>query len=166
MSTNIFTGRLGATGHDPDEFDITRKGALAWAKRNGRPVDEAPGHPFAPSWGILGPALTARDLAADLAAEGNQPEADRVMARAWATYRGAYRAEMRRSYVAHRAAWDALLGRRRVVVACVCPDDVLVTKQCHRFLLADILGERGAELCGELVVPARERNQLQLFGGQ
>ncbi len=165
MSTNIFTGRLGATGSDPDEFDITRKGALAWARRNSRPVAEAPGHPFAPSWAILGPALTARDSAAALAANGNQPAADRVMARAWERYRIAYGIEMAASYHEHRAAWNALLHRRRVVLACVCPD-VAVTQRCHRFLLADLLGDLDAEVCGELMVPARARHQLQLFGGQ
>lgn len=91
----------------------------------------APGAPFAPSWAILGAAKRGE--------------------LAWREYAPRYVAEMRLSYRANRAAWDALVARERVVLTCYC----VAPAECHRTLLAEILGKLGAELRGELAEPAR-----------
>lgn len=76
-------------------------------------------------------------------------EAERITEEAWAQYVPAFIAEMRASYRANRAAWDRLLGRDRVVLACYCSD-----QRCHRVLLArDILPRLGAVYRGELEEP-------------
>jgi len=82
------------------------------------------GSPFGPSWQLL-------------------TEAKRRMARdpsgAWAFYAPRYVDEMRRSWRAHRAAWQGLLARERVVLVCYCP----MPGNCHRSLLAGILLKLG-----------------------
>ncbi len=145
MSVQVYTSRISS--RDPDRFDITRK-------RGG-----VCGTIFAPSWDILGPAITARREAQALiraadrfggdgsVAEGAANEADEIEARALATYSPAYVAEMRQSYRANRAAWDALLASSRVVLVCYCTD----ATRCHRMLLAErCLRPMGAEVHGEL----------------
>lgn len=62
----------------------------------------------------------------------------------WERYTALYRAEMRASYRANRAAWDELLSRSEVTLVCFC-----VGLHCHRYLLADILVRLGAESGGE-----------------
>jgi hypothetical protein len=70
----------------------------------------------------------------------------------FAEYSECYTAEMRVSFVRHRAAWDEVLARERVVLCCYCQDPAL----CHRSLLAQLLAKaaerRGieVELGGEL----------------
>jgi uncharacterized protein YeaO (DUF488 family) len=115
---------------DPDRFDITRgTGGRAAA-------------PFAPSWGILKPALAARDLAKRLP----KPEGYLVEAAAWDRYVPAFLAEMEHSQLHHPGAWEDLLARSRVVLCCFCPD---VTR-CHRSLVAQLLKHRGARWEGEI----------------
>ena len=63
----------------------------------------------------------------------------------WSAYVHAYRHEMRASYKAHRAAWDALLARERVTLVCYCTD----AEHCHRRVLARILVKLGATDQGE-----------------
>jgi len=105
-----------------DALDITRMTA-------GRD-----GIAFAPSWTILRPALAARR------ARVRDPER-------WPRYVEAYTAEMRDSYVRNRAAWDALLARKRVVLLCYCAG----VPQCHRYVLGhDILPKLGASYEGEI----------------
>lgn len=119
MGLSVFGARIGHQG----ALDITRK--------SGR----GDGLVFAPSWAILRPALAARR-----SGDAAQMEA------AWAAYVPAYLAEMRASYRAHRDAWERLLGRERVVLACYCTDP----ERCHRTLLGrDILTRLGAVWCGE-----------------
>lgn len=114
----VYTSRVTYAG--ADRFDVTRKtGAKA-------------GHPFAPSWAILRPALEARRA-------GRETEAT------WETYSAAYSEEMRRSYRAHRRAWDDLLARPEVTLVCYCTDPA----RCHRTLLAAILVKLGATYKGE-----------------
>lgn len=139
----VFTSRIWL--RDPD---ITRGNGGASAR------------PFAPSKKILAPALEARSEAATLRGRGADQEAFRVETIAWAVYAPAYREEMRRSYREHRAAWDELLARPRVVLACYCaldariaPVDLLAHGHCHRVLLASYLTACGATYYGEIALP-------------
>lgn len=118
MPLIVHTARIGRPAW-PDALDVTRKSA---------PPE---GLPFAPSWEILGPALAAR--------RAGQLDA------AWPGYVEAYTAEMRRSYRAHRPAWDALLSRESVTLLCYCADP----RRCHRTLLAGMLARLGADVRGE-----------------
>jgi hypothetical protein len=93
------------------------------------------GHPFAPSWALLGPFLASRKA-------GNVLTDDD-----WERYSKAYTMEMRTSYRDNRAAWDALLLLPSVILTCYCGNH----HRCHRTLLArDILPKLGAEYCGEV----------------
>ena len=126
MTLHVYTARLSPTLRDPDALDVTRAGAER-LQRRGLP---APSSPFAPSWGLL--------------------QAARFGWIEWGDYIERYTAQMRESYRAWRPAWDALLARSRVVLACVCaPDDDGVLR-CHRRVLATILGHCGAQAHGEL----------------
>lgn len=113
----VRTARISYT--QPDRLNVTRKSATP------------EGIIFAPSWDILGPALTARK-------SGRLDEH-------WPQYVASYTAEMRRSYREHRARWDALLDRERVCLLCYCVD----AAQCHRTVLAGILVKLGAAYEGE-----------------
>lgn len=123
----IYTARIGAyTGMDA--LDITRG--------TGRGVGLA----FAPSEAILAPALDARRRAKELR---DHPllypdpvaEADRIEAAAWTRYEPAYLAEMRRSYVEQRDAWNLLLVCPLVTLLCYCR----APERCHRTLLARVI---------------------------
>ena len=82
----------------------------------------------------------------------------RLLQDAWTWYQAAYTEEMRVSYRQHRAAWDALRARERVVLACYCRD----AGTCHRTVLAALLARMGnAGNGGELSTP---NPQLGLFG--
>jgi hypothetical protein len=104
----VLTDRISSS-RDPDRFDVTRK--------SGGPA----GHPFAPSWDLLNWGLAERRA-------GRAEEA-------WPVYRDRYVEEMRVSWRRHRAAWDALLARERVVLVCYCADE----ERCHRSVLAGLL---------------------------
>ncbi len=138
----VYASRIGT--RDPDALNITRgsgaREGLVWA----------------PSWEILRPALDARRHVEALreVADGDSEvaglaadEAAMAWAEAWEAYVPAYIAEMRQNYRRHRAAWDALLAKPRVVLACYCTSQT----ECHRYLLgAHILPRLGAVWCGEL----------------
>jgi hypothetical protein len=125
----VHSARVAYRG--PDRLDVTRK--------TGGPE----GLPFAPSWAILRPALDARARAKALPPEA----AAEVERAAWEAYVPAYLREMRASYRRHRATWDALLARPRVVLVCYC----VFRAHCHTSLLrADILPACGAVDAGEL----------------
>lgn len=126
MTLEVWTARISSS--DPDRLDITRKSA------------ELDGVIFAPSWAILRPALAAR-------ADAKARRDPSIMEAAWAAYEPAYLAEMRRSYVEHRPAWERLLARQRVVLVCFCTDPA----RCHRTLLAGIMAKLGADVHGEVV---------------
>ena len=110
----------------PDRLDVTRMSA------------KAEGIAFAPSWGILRPALDARR-------DGRLDEA-------WPGYLADYMSEMRRSFREQRAAWDALLARETVTLVCYC----VQADRCHRTLLAGILAKLGATYEGEIRDAAAE----------
>jgi uncharacterized protein YeaO (DUF488 family) len=120
MTLGVYTARVTYAG--PDRLDITRSKA------------GPDGLPFAPSWKILRPMLELRREQGAMAA-----------AYAWPQYVSAYTAEMRASYRDHRAAWDQLLARDAVTLLCYCTDPA----QCHRTVLAGILGKLGADVRGE-----------------
>ena len=126
----VYTARVTYAG--ADRLDVTRKSA------------GPEGLPFAPLWAILSPMLEAwKRWRAALTAF-----ADRVIEEGdlWSAYVHAYRHEMRASYKAHRAAWDALLARERVTLVCYCTDPL----RCHRTLLArSFLTALGARYDGE-----------------
>lgn len=124
MSLLVYAARLDRRLRDADLLDITRQGAQR-LQNAGKP---APGAPFAPTWLLL-----------NLAHRGHID---------WEEYRRRYTAEMRDSYRDLRPAWDALLAQPRAVLACVCVE----ADRCHRSVLADILGQLGATLGGELGV--------------
>ncbi len=119
MTLRIYTARVSYGG--PGRLDVTRKSA------------GPDGLPFAPSWGILSPALTKL-------ATGKLTDED------WRGYSEQYTAQMRTSYRDQRAAWDALLAREHVVLVCYCTD----AERCHRRVLAGILAKLGAVDEGEL----------------
>ena len=120
MTLQVWTARVSYGG--PGRLDVTRKSGDEWAKT------------FAPSWGLLRPALRARESSAE------------CMAAAWAWYVPRFIDEMRRSYTERRADWDRLLAMPRAVLVCYCVDH----EQCHRTLLArDILPKLGATYMGE-----------------
>lgn len=130
MTLKVLSARISYRG--ADRFDITRK------------TGGVSGAPFAPSWAILRPALTARALAK----QARSPEeARRIEDRAWAEYMPLFVEEMRASYRAERSHWDALLQRERVVLVCFCADHL----RCHRAILREtILPSLGAIDCGEI----------------
>lgn len=139
MTLHVFGARICT--RDPDRLDVTRKSGTD-------------GLFLAPSWAILRPALDALKVADALIEEtlGLDPvalqSADTMRTVAWERYTADYLHEMRRSYREHRAAWEALLARHRVVLCCYCTDPL----HCHRYLLrAVILPKLGAIDCGELV---------------
>jgi len=103
----------------PDRLNVTRT--------SGDPT-------FAPSWTILRPMLALR-----------RAEGAMSVAYAWPRYAADYTAEMRVSYRLNRPAWNALLARAEVTLLCYCTDPA----QCHRTVLAEILGKLGATVRGE-----------------
>jgi hypothetical protein len=167
MTLHVYTARLGYRGDDA--LDITRANA-GKAHRAGRPFA---GFFLAPSWDILGPALTAREEADDLIAQASvlaasvgcagslfrvgdedarraaelRERAERIEAEMWDRYVPAFTEEMRTSYRQNRASWDALLTRNKVVLLCFCANHL----HCHRRILAGtILPALGAIDCGEI----------------
>lgn len=128
MTLLVHTARITYAG--PDRLDVTRK--------SGDPT-------FAPSWGILRPMIDARRQG------GNWTWL-------WPRYVEQYTAEMRQSYRANRAAWDALLARAEVTLCCYCTDAL----HCHRTVLAEILGKLGAVVKGERQPDSKKVLQLML----
>lgn len=104
-----------------DRLDVT--------SRTADPVGRA----FAPPWSLVGPLVAKRRA-------GTLTDAD------WAEYEKRYVTLMRSSYMLRRPAWEDLLSRERVVLVCYCTDKT----QCHRRILAEILGKLGAIDQGEL----------------
>ena len=129
MPLRVYTGRLphhGQPGYDgPDRLNVTR----------GSGTDL--GLVFAPS--------------AELLAEGQRRKRaakrdEAKLVEAWEWYAPRYVEEMRSSYRAHRAAWQQLLARSVVTLACYCG----TSGRCHRRVLAGIiLPKLGAIDCGE-----------------
>ena len=92
----------------PDALDVTRRRGGAEA-------------PFAPSDGLLAAHPFVRD-----ARMPSSPAARQAFAEA-------YVAELRHSYRTTRTAWDALLRRPRIVLACDCT----AGRDCHRYVLVE-----------------------------
>lgn len=118
MTARIHTGRIGYRGDDG--LPVTR-----------RVVTHPDGLPFAPS-----DALLSWGLAERRAGRGDAM---------WPTYERRYTDEMRASYRAHRAAWDALLSRDEVTLLCFCHDP----SRCYCGVLARLLVRCGATYEGE-----------------
>lgn len=136
MTLQIRSARISYRG--PDTLDITAKsGGLA-------------GHPFAPSWRILAPALEARRIAKRLRTNGNHAEAERVELDAWEAYAPSFTIQMRESYRHFRAEWNAMLARESVCLTCYCAAPKDGPLRCHRVLLAGMLVKLGAEYLGEV----------------
>jgi len=137
MTLHVHTARVSYGG--PDRLDITRKSGSRL------------GLVFAPSWGILRPALDHRraiervDDAALTIAQSAYLR-DHVTEPMWRLYAAAFTSEMRESYRQNRRAWDELLGRERAVLCCYCTEP----SRCHRRLVAGILKTLGAKDEGEL----------------
>ncbi len=126
----VQTARMGYRGES--WLDITRGGN---EKRQEEGGHLGIGLAFAPSAQLLKPYLERRR------------RRGRVTAEEWAAYTQAYTIEMRASYRRARPAWDRLLGMKRVVLLCFCPQ----VCRCHRLLLArDILPKLGAVYAGEV----------------
>lgn len=124
MSARIWSARMGYRGDDI--LPVTRF-----------IVVDPVGQRFAPSAQLLVTYLERRKT------EGAEAY--------WETYAAAYTAEMRQSYRAHRAEWEALLARESVTLLCFCAD----ARVCHRTVLAGILGKLGAEVMGERLAEGR-----------
>ena len=130
MPLQVFTGHILTL--DPDKLDVTRMGTWLARKRSadgsaGPAVPSPPGEIFAPSWDLLRAMKSGR--------------------LSWETFTERYHAEMRASYKANRALWDAFLKRKRLILCCYCPPPPL---RCHRILLETIFVKLGAEAHGEL----------------
>ena len=133
---HVQTARIDYGG--PDRFDITRQTGTD-------------GLVFAPSWGILGPALKAMKRARGLRLLGATDRAEALEVKVWTAYSVTYLVEMRASYRENRRAWDSLLDRDHVVLVCFCVN----AERCHRTMLArDILPKLGAVYIGE-ITPAQ-----------
>lgn len=116
----VRTCRIGTVPRPGDLLDVTRKSGKE-------------GIVFAPSWRLLTPYL-------------NKRRAGGFSGTDWENYKSAYAEEMRASWRAHRAAWESLLSRSRVTLACYCTD----AARCHRGILADLLVQAGAFYEGEI----------------
>ncbi len=152
-----------------DCLDVTRGGADK-ARAAGKP---APGEFLAPSATLVFPAVEAMKAAtadikegARVAAEGRlfgaaevergrdlMAEGQARLDAAWADYEPAYLLEMRASYKARRATWDALLEWETLTACCTCTDP----RHCHRWILrTKILAKMGCVDGGEVET---ERNR-------
>lgn len=168
MSLVVHTARISTCA--PDRFDITRKSggergivfAPSWAIL--RPALDR--LRTARYHQAMAGAEHENERDAEASRARHSAEAERVATMAWITYVPAYMAEMRLSYRGeqpkvwepveaeawangvrpNRPAWEALLARSRVVLACYCVDPT----RCHRTLLAGILGKLGADVREEL----------------
>ena len=122
----IWTSHMST--RDPDRLDITRKSA------------GPEGEPFAPSRELFMKTISARGPVKPWRAPSAAEEA------AWTTFVPVYVEEMRVSYRRHRAAWERVLARARVVFVCYC----LRADRCHRSILSGLFGKCGATVRGEL----------------
>lgn len=141
MPLLVRTARITYDG--PDRLDIT------WKSSTGM------GRAFAPSWGILEPALRARRQAERQAAKGERKQAEQLIEESWQRYVVSYRAQMHESYRCRREDWERLLRQHTVVLVCYCTDTV----HCHRTLLAGYLGKLGATVAGELITERKGHDQ-------
>lgn len=154
MPLQLYTAPYTYRGED--RCDVTRVGV-----KRGDPLAFAC---FAPSDALLWPALQHLDLVAALTRRAESltgseaGSAVAMMALALSvkintTYSALYTNEMRASYRANRAAWDAFLARDRATIVCMCPRREPGAGQhhtCHRAILASILVKCGAVDCGEV----------------
>ena len=169
MTLEVWTARIGV--HDPDALDITRgsgRGALAFAPSEAILWPAINARRAAEKDREMAAQFEAREEGAGVAL---RRAADAREEQAWVDLEPKYLAEMRVSFgmqeghkdfgalerlaVQHgvkpdRAAWRALLARRRVVLACFCTNP----ERCHRRLLARILARCGAVDRGELKAPS------------
>lgn len=166
MTAALWQARTSLVVHTARLFAYEGLGALNITRMSGGPA----GEPFAPSWGILRPALAEFSRARQMRSRhGTQSlpvsrdwwgDAVEVERRAWATYVPLYIAEQEQSFDDFRPAWEGLLGREFVVLQCYCADP----QHCHRTLLArDILARLGADYRGEIAPASKPARQGSLF---
>jgi hypothetical protein len=130
VTLHVWTARMGYRGDD--WLDVSLQGNMRRAEKGETGGHQGIGLVFAPSPEILYPVLSARRFR-------------RLTPTVWSGYVEAYKAEMRASYRRGRPAWDALLARDTVTLLCFCNDP----QECHRTVLAGILGKLGAVVEGE-----------------
>ena len=130
MTLACWTARLGYRGDD--WLDVSLQGNTRRADAGEIGGHRGIGLLFAPSPGLLYPYLSKRRF-------GKLTRSDSPR------YRDAYTDEMRDSYRTYRPAWAALLALESVTLLCFCTD----ASECHRTVLAAILGKLGADVRGE-----------------
>ena len=130
MTLACWTARLGYRGDD--WLDVSLQGNMRRADAGEVGGHQGIGLLFAPSPDLLYPYLSKRRF-------GKLTPSD------WPRYREAYRGEMRAKYREHRDLWQGLLARESVTLLCFCTD----VAECHRTVLAEILGKLGADGRGE-----------------
>lgn len=131
------------------------------------------GLPFAPSEKLLNEArrfgeiatknaeaLRASAVAQEALAQTStsfdlQRRADDLEREPFEWYAPRFVEEMRRSWVQHRPAWDALLARNHVVLTCYCATTPSGVLRCHRRILAQLLVKAGGK-AGRRVIDGGE----------
>lgn len=149
MTLRVSTARLGYRGED--WLDVSLQGNMRRCEAGEIGGHRGVGIAFAPSPELLYPYLSKRRF-------------NRLKPEDWPRYADAYTAEMRASYRRARAAWDLVLTWERVVLLCFCVEK----DQCHRRVLAGILGKLGARRRGRARVSTddlhalfRERDRIE-----
>jgi hypothetical protein len=131
----------------------------------------AVGEPWAPSWGLLKPALAALDEAEHLRGQAcalrpvmpeeverqlaQLAQAEGIEVNAWNAYTTGFRAEMAESWISRRRRWRWALGLAELHLACTCSRERAIRGLCHRVLVAGMLGALGAAVKGEMPESAR-----------
>lgn len=133
------------------------------------------GAPWAPTWDLLAPTKVGLELADRLGDTAMRlpPELRResldgareLEAKIWQSYLDGWTRDgktvegfpdqMRRSWRLYRSSWDWALGRRRVILGCLCARPKwwpvgATWEHCHRFLTAGLFVQCGAVYLGEL----------------
>ena len=139
MSLAVYTG-LSHRYRGPSGVDVSRETGGLY------------GHTFAPSRPTHDALIRGRAAAAKVYATGWHGEATEREKKLWEAFSIAYRAEMIESQARHPDVWGKLLARPDAVLLCYCEPTLWepTGDHCHRYLLRDILVQRGAVYGGEL----------------
>ena len=149
--TTFYTVRLNPREPSRIRLACDRAGALLFDITRGTGGPD--GAPFAPSHGILDPALAERKRAQKMRAR-DPHKADRVELAAWSIYCAAFVVEMHHSQAELTDAWSRLLAGPPRALGCYCGWWTMGTGatvlHCHRVLVAECLVGMGAAYGGEL----------------